>query len=397
MLTRSTFHYLIVTINYWAFTLSDGALRMLVLLYFYELGYNTLSIASLFLFYEMFGVITNLVGGLVGARLGLNRTMQIGTLLQIAALCMLLAPANWIIVPWVMASQALSGIAKDLNKMSAKSAIKWLVVDDQHDRLYRWVAVLTGSKNTLKGAGFFLGGLLMSWFGFDSAIIVLVLIVACGFVVCVIFLPNDLGQMKRKPKFKDIFSKSASINLLSSARLFLFASRDVWFVIALPVFLTQSYHLDHWQVGALLASWIIFYGLIQGLTPWLTGKKINASLSKLWLSILLIPPGLLAIFLPDISLFTLVIFLVCYAFCFAINSAIHSYLIVSLASRESVSMDVGFYYMANATGRLLGTIASGWFYLHYGISACLWVSAFMVLASVIASLPIPSSNTSTAT
>src|SRR5690606_9320458 len=152
----------LITANYWAFTLTDGALRMLVVLHFHGLGYSPLDIALLFLFYEFFGVVTNLVGGWLGAQLGLNRTMNIGLGLQIVALAMLLVPPAWVAVPWVMAAQALSGIAKVLNKMSAKSSVKLLVAEEAQGTLYNWVAILTGSKNALKGVGFFLGGALLA-------------------------------------------------------------------------------------------------------------------------------------------------------------------------------------------------------------------------------------------
>jgi len=163
--------YLIVTGNYWAFTLTDGALRMLVVLHFHQLGYSALEVAMLFLFYEFFGIITNLVGGWLGARFGLNRTMNLGLGIQIFALAMLLVPTSLLTLVWVMTAQALSGIAKDLNKMSAKSTIKLLVPDEQQGQLYKWVAILTGSKNTLKGVGFFLGGLLLTLLGFQGAVL----------------------------------------------------------------------------------------------------------------------------------------------------------------------------------------------------------------------------------
>ena len=146
-LDKSLRQYLLVTFNYWNFTVTDGALRMLVVLYFYQLGYSPLNIALLFLFYEIFGVITNLVGGWLGARIGLNRTMNIGLAMQVIALLLLTVPSEWLTIPWVMMAQALSGIAKDLNKMSAKSAIKTLIPHNQQGKLYHWVAVLTGSKN----------------------------------------------------------------------------------------------------------------------------------------------------------------------------------------------------------------------------------------------------------
>ena len=223
--------YLLVTGNYWAFTLTDGALRMLVVLHFHSLGYSPLQIAALFLFYEIFGIVTNLFGGYLGARLGLNRTMNVGLALQVAALLMLTVPAAMLTVPWVMAAQALSGIAKDLNKMSAKSSIKLLVPDNAQSTLYKWVAILTGSKNALKGVGFFMGGALLALVGFTGAVLAMAGMLAIIWLSSLLLLKKDLGKAKVKPKFKDLLSKSRAINVLSGARLFLFGARDVWFVV----------------------------------------------------------------------------------------------------------------------------------------------------------------------
>ena len=260
--------YLVVTGNYWAFTLTDGALRMLVVLHFHGLGYSPLEIALLFLFYEIFGVITNLVGGWLGAHLGLNRTMNFGLALQVVALAMLLVPAAMLTVPWVMAAQAMSGIAKDLNKMSAKSSIKLLVPADAQGLLYKWVAILTGSKNALKGAGFFLGGVLLMWLGFTGAVGTMAAVLALVWLASMVFLKKDLGKASSKPRFRDIFSKSRAINILSTARMLLFGARDVWFVVALPVFLSQTLGWSHMQTGGFLALWVIGYGAVQAIV-WL--------------------------------------------------------------------------------------------------------------------------------
>ena len=245
--------YLLVTANYWAFTLTDGALRMLVVLHFHALGYSPLQIAMLFLFYEIFGVITNLLGGWLGARWGLNRTMNIGLALQILALGMLLVPPAMLTVLWVMAAQALSGIAKDLNKMSAKSSLKLLVPGHAQDKLYKWVALLTGSKNALKGVGFFLGGVLLAALGFGGAVLAMAGALAVVWLCSLYWLRSDFGKAKAKPKFTELFSKSRAVNILSAARLFLFGARDVWFVVALPVFLAAALGWSHWQIGGFLA------------------------------------------------------------------------------------------------------------------------------------------------
>lgn len=382
--------YLIVTGNYWCFTLTDGALRMLVVLYFYELGYGALDIALLFIFYEAFGVVTNLFGGWLGARWGLNRTMNIGLGLQIIALGMLLAPAGWLTVVWVMVAQALSGIAKDLNKMSAKSSIKVLVPKGESGQLYQWVALLTGSKNALKGIGFFLGGLLLTTVGFHQAILIMTLALGAVWLFSLWQLGGDLGKANNKPKFSEIFSKSSEINILSAARLFLFGARDVWFVVALPVYLSSQFGWDHWTVGGFLALWVIGYGIVQSLAPHITGKRNHqipsANVVTLWALGLTALPAAIAIGL-QLSFYPLIILLgglILFGAVFAINSSLHSYLIVQFASKEGVSMDVGFYYMANAMGRLIGTLLSGWVYQEYGLIACLWVSCgFLALASII--------------
>lgn len=387
--------YLIVTGNYWAFTLTDGALRMLVVLHFHSLGYSPLEIALLFLFYEFFGVVTNLVGGWLGARIGLNRTMNIGLGLQIAALAMLLMPTAWLTVAWVMAAQALSGIAKDLNKMSAKSAIKFLLPADADSRLFYWVAILTGSKNALKGMGFFLGGLLLATLGFAGAVGAMAIGLTLVWLFSLMALGQDLGRASGKPKFTEIISKSRAINALSAARLFLFGARDVWFVVALPVFMSSQLGWSHTAVGSFLASWVVGYGLVQSMAPRLITLGGRRSAQRMdaaaWALALAALPALIALALsePAWQQNALVGGLLLFGAVFAVNSSLHSYLIVRHARADGVSMDVGFYYMANAMGRLLGTVLSGWLYQAYGLTACLWASCVFLLLAAILPLAMP--------
>ena len=405
--------YLVITGNYWTFTLTDGALRMLVVLYFNQLGYSPLNIAMLFLFYEIFGVITNLIGGWLGARLGLNKTMNIGLAMQVVALLMLTVPSGYLTVVYVMAAQALSGIAKDLNKMSAKSSIKLLVPktnilneqlinQSEHSnegKLYHWVALLTGSKNTLKGVGFFLGGLLLTLFGFQAALLIMAVVLFGVWLMSLWLLKKDLGRAKNKAKFSEIFSKSPAINILSAARMFLFGSRDVWFVVALPVYLAVTFNWDDWWVGGFMASWVIGYGVIQAIAPRITGKSKQQAKHETpdgraalkWATLLSVTPliiiaGLHFNFYPKEIL---IVGLLIFGAIFAINSSLHSYLIVSYADEDGVSMDVGFYYMANAMGRLIGTVLSGFVYQAYGLEACLWISTLFIILTALISLKLP--------
>ncbi|EHA1079239.1 organoarsenical effux MFS transporter ArsJ [Photobacterium damselae] len=393
--------YMLVTFNYWNFTVTDGALRMLVVLYFHQLGYSPLEIASLFLFYEFFGVVTNLIGGWLGAKLGLNRTMNIGLALQIIALSMLAVPTDMLTVIWVMLAQAISGIAKDLNKMSAKSAIKTLVPSDEQGALYKWIAILTGSKNALKGAGFFLGGFLLSWMGFSGAVIAMAVVLLAVFILSLCYLKGDLGKAKQKVKFSQIFSKSPSVNILSAARMFLFGARDVWFVIALPIYLGQVFGWDHLWVGGFLALWIIGYGIVQTLAPKVTGKAQGKTpdgrAAMGWAGLLATVTALIALLVtfnlsPQI---TIVLGLMIFGAIFAVNSSLHSYLIVSYAKEDGVSLDVGFYYMANAMGRLMGTLLSGWVYQTQGFVACLWVSVVFLVLTTIISVWLPKQSVAT--
>ena len=383
--------YALITGSYWVFTLTDGALRMLVVLYFHELGYSPLDIAFLFLFYEFFGIITNLFGGWLAARMGLSATIISGLFLQTFALGMLLVDSSYLTVAYVMTTQALSGVAKDLNKLGAKSSVK-LVAGDNQTKLYRWVAWLTGSKNALKGVGFFAGGAGLATIGFTASVVTMVLCVGVVGVVALLLLDTNLGKASFKPKFSELFSKSRQINLLSAARLFLFAARDVWFVVALPVFLQIELGWSSISVGTFLAAWVIGYGLVQAIAPKIT-NIVNEGLpdgraALLWgLPLVIIPVAMVIGLQQKSDPTTVLVFgLACFAVVFAMNSALHSFLITSYANSDGVSLDVGFYYTANAVGRLLGTVCSGWIYQAHGLAACLSVSAFFIALVLLISL-----------
>ncbi|MCU7893347.1 MAG: organoarsenical effux MFS transporter ArsJ [Candidatus Thiodiazotropha sp. (ex Ustalcina ferruginea)] len=389
-------NYMVVTGGYWAFTITDGAIRMLVVLYFHLLGYSPFEVAMLFLFYEFFVIVTNLVGGWLGARIGLNLTMHIGMGLQVLALSALTVPDPWLSVPYVMLAQALSGIAKDLNKMSPKASVKTMVSDGGESKLFKWVAVLTGSKNALKGGGYFIGAALLELIGFRGALAILAVMLLLVLIVTAFLLPSGLGKMKSKPKFSQVFSRIAAINWLSAARFFLFGSRDVWFVVGLPVFLYEVLGWTFTQVGGFLALWIIGYGIVQASVPKLVrrthhGRGPGGSTARLWAFLLALFPAAIAIGLQSgwPADQVLVIGLILFGIVFAINSAVHSYLILAYSDHEKVAMNVGFYYMANAGGRLIGTILSGLIYQLYGLAGCLWWSAGFVLLAAVLSFGLP--------
>ena len=381
-------NYATITGAYWAFTLTDGAIRMLVVLYFHQLGYTPLAIASLFLFYEFFGIITNLVGGWLGARFGLNITLHTGMALQVFALLMLTVPAEYLSIVYVMVAQALSGIAKDLNKMSAKASVKRFVPQNTSNTLFKWVALLTGSKNTLKGVGYFLGGLLLTLYSFQTALFLLAGGLFAVLLLTWFTLPHDLGKTKSKAKFSQLFAHEQVINWLAAARFFLFGARDVWFVVALPVYLNTALNWSYEQIGSFFALWIIGYGIIQVLTPKLLNYRKqyhtapNGKTAQHLATILFFAPAIMAITLYlNLDANTIIIVgLSLFAILFALNSAVHSYLIIEWSDHDKVAMNVGFYYMANAGGRLTGTLLSGLLFQYYGLIACL-IAASLFIAS----------------
>jgi MFS family permease len=394
--TSGVRNYLIVTLGYWAFTLTDGAIRMLVVLYFHELGYSAFAIASLFLFYEFFGIVTNLFGGWIGARMGINTAMYLGMAIQIGALMMLTVEPDWLTVAYVMVAQALSGIAKDLNKMGAKSSLKLLVPEGAGSRLFKWVAILTGSKNALKGVGFFLGGLLLAQYGFRGALYAMSAMLLVVMLAAMATLPSGMGRVKGKVKFTNLFSKNRDINWLSAARLFLFGSRDVWFVVGLPVFLADQLGWSFTLVGSFFALWVVGYGIVQAAAPRLVRHSHHhagpdGGTASLWALLLFFTVAGLTLglwqFEADSQL--LVIGLSLFAIVFAVNSSVHSYLILAYSQDESVVLDVGFYYMANAAGRLLGTVLSGLGYQSWGLLGCLVISTLFVALSTLLSMRLP--------
>ena len=397
-------NYMLVTGAYWADTLTDGAIRMLVLFYFYDLGYTPFQVASLFLFYELFGVLTNLFGGFLGARFGLKTTLFLGLGTQIIALSLLaFAPPSLLVVPYVMLAQALSGIAKDLTKMSSKSAVK-LVAGDTHGQLYRWVSLLTGSKNAIKGVGFFLGALLLTLVGFQTALLLLAGLVVSALVSALLLIKGDLGTPNAKAKFRQIFSNNRAVNLLAAARIFLFGARDVWFVVGLPVFFVQVLNWNFWLAGGFMAIWTIGYGAVQAATPGLIRRRVEgahepdgATAMRLAFGLAAFPAGIALALMNGIAPMVAVVGgLLLFGAIFALNSAVHSYLILAYTDSKKVAMNVGFYYMANALGRLSGTLLSGLLYQvglqmgpNGGLIACLWASVAFVLGAGGLSLLLP--------
>ena len=382
-------NYLIVTASYWGFTLVDGALRMLILLHFFKLGYSPFALAFLFLLYEFAGIVANLAGGWLATRFGVPAMLAVGQGLQVAGLVMLSAvdPA-WTAVAsviWVVAAQGISGLAKDFTKTASKSAIKASSAKES-GQLFRWVAWLTGSKNAMKGAGFFVGGLLLDMIGFRPALWLMAGLIGIIFVLGLVSLPRELGKAKSSKTVRELFAKSPGVNLLAAARVFLFGARDVWFVVGLPVFL----YANGWQfteVGGFLAAWTIAYGMVQALAPSLIsrsedGLSREVPAARLWAGLLTAVPVTLAFLLLDARDWpadvVLIAGLALFGLPFAVNSSLHSYLILAYAGSEKAAEDVGFYYAANAAGRLIGILLSGALYQLGGIVACLMGSAVML-------------------
>jgi MFS family permease len=408
--------YATVTGAYWGFTLTDGALRMLVLLYFHRLGYSPIDIAVLFLLYEAMGVVTNFFGGWIGSRFGLRITLFLGLTVQIGALVMLslLDPA-WVVAVsavYVMLAQALSGVAKDLTKMSSKSAVKLVVAASDQGGLFKWVAVLTGSKNALKGLGFLLGGVMLQTLGFVWSLWVMAGGLAIVLLAALALVRADLGRAKAKVTGRDLFSKTREINLLSAARVFLFASRDVWFVVGLPIFLYDQLGWSFDQVGAFMAAWVIGYGIVQAVAPRLLGHNaaIRApGLAKVWGTVLMILPAVIALpFVPaamdlvasrtgwtppaELGVAVLIGGLFVFGLVFAMNSSLHSYLIVAYSDADKIALNVGFYYMANAVGRFGGTFLSGLLYQMAGLPGALFMSSALLAIAVAITLALPRSG-----
>ena len=385
--------FALVTLAYWFFMLTDGALRMLVLLHFHTLGFSPLQLAYLFLLYEFFGMITNLTAGWIAKKIGLNITLYTGIILQILSLVILTQlDQSWnitISVIFVMATQGLSGIAKDLTKMSSKSSVK-LLAPDKKGKLFKWVSFMTGSKNAVKGFGFLIGALLLSFVGFENSLFFMASVLSIILLIILVCLKNDFSKIKKNTKFSEVFSKNKNINYLSLGRVFLFGARDTWLVVGLPIFLYSTLSdgtVDEnrkafFIIGTFMASWTIFYGFVQTITPNITKSNVLENKIKFWANSLILIPLILSIssyYLEDFIFTFTILLLFVFGFVFAVNSSLHSFLILQYTDKERVSLDVGFYYMSNAFGRLTGTLLSGLCFQLGGFTLCLLVAAILLL------------------
>jgi MFS family permease len=399
MSTHAARNYAIVTSAYWGFTLTDGALRMLVLLHFYRLGYSPFTLAFLFLLYEAAGVVANLVGGWLATRFGISRMLMVGLVTQILGFLLLSALSpEWtaaMSVAWVVLAQGVCGVAKDLTKTASKSAIK-ITAGQASGQLFKWVAWFTGSKNAMKGVGFFLGGLLLDQLGFQGALWAMAGLLGLILVGVVFSLPPMMGKSKASKSAKELFAKNSAINLLAAARVVLFGARDVWFVVGVPVFLYAS-GWTFTMVGGFLAAWTIGYGLVQAIAPSLVrrsddGLSHEVPAARHWSAILALVTVILCVLVwLDVSHleWVVVVGLGVFGFAFAVNSSVHSYLILAYAGSEKAAEDVGFYYAANALGRFIGTLLSGLLYQWGGLLYALLGSALMLIICWLVTLALP--------
>ncbi len=394
--------YLLVTSAYWGFTLTDGALRMLVLLHFFKLGFSPFTLAFLFLLYEAAGIVANLLGGWLATRFGITRMLMVGLSTQIIGFLLLSAVSpDWsmaLSVAWVVVAQGVCGVAKDLTKTASKSAIK-LTAGQVSEKLFKWVAWFTGSKNAMKGVGFFFGGLLLDTMGFQGALYLMAALLGVVLVGVFVALPRLMGQRKASGSAKEFFAKGSALNLLSAGRVFLFGARDVWFVVGVPVFL-YSQGWTFTMVGGFMAAWTIGYGLVQAAAPALVkkspdGLSAEVPAARLWTGVLTLVPLLLAALVlmaplePALMAWLVVVGLVLFGFVFAVNSSVHSYLVLAYSGSDKAAEDVGFYYAANAAGRFAGTLLSGLLYQWAGLLACLVGSGLMLLACFLLTIALP--------
>jgi len=398
-------HYAIVTAAYWGFTLTDGALRMLVLLHFHQLGYSPFTLAFLFLLYEAAGIVANLVGGWLATRHGITRMLTVGLVTQIAGFTLLsFLDPGWTAaaaVAWVVVAQGVCGVAKDLTKTASKSAIKVTAAQAREggaagSQLFQWVAWFTGSKNAMKGVGFFLGGVLLQTLGFRGALWLMAALLGVVLVGVVAALPRLMGKSKASTSAKELFAKNAGINALAAARVALFGARDVWFVVGVPVFLyAQGWTFT--MVGGFLAAWTIGYGAVQALAPQIVrrsadGLSREVPAARAWSAALaLVPAALAAAVLAEVPQLPWVVVggLAVFGVAFAVNSSVHSYLVLAYAGSEKAAEDVGFYYAANALGRFLGTLLSGLLFQAGGLVAVLGGSAMMLAVCALITWRLP--------
>ena len=375
---------------------------MIVLLHFFHLGYSPFILALLFLLYEFVGIFSNLTGGWLTSKFGIKRIILFGFSLQIIGILSLSFVDNswnlFLSLIWIIVFQGICGIAKDLTKTASKSAIKVSSETDSKGNLFKLVSWFTGSKNSIKGIGFFLGGFLIQLMDFKLALWFLLLLLLLGFIIISFFIPKTFGIFKPSKRITELLSKSSPINFLSLSRVFMFGSRDIWFVVGLPVFL-YSQNWSFWMVGSFLAIWTIGYGLIQGLTPLIINRSSDGiskevMASKFWVFILTIISGILFVelffnFLNIEKLILITAFLIIFGIVFAINSSLHSYLILAFSSSSKTTEDIGFYYAANAVGRFFGTLLSGLLYQFGSIELCLFGTFIFLVVCLFFTMYLP--------
>mmetsp|Transcript_19708 Transcript_19708/g.29246 ORF Transcript_19708/g.29246 Transcript_19708/m.29246 type:complete len:265 (+) Transcript_19708:113-907(+) len=196
--------FVIISSSYLLFTITDGAARLIVLLHAYNKSFSAFEVALMFTLYELAGVVTNLLAGIMGAKWGIKVTLLTGLLLQLVSYGLLFGwQDDWSkeqAILYVTMAQMWGGVAKDLTKLGGKTITKLVTPEEQETKLFKLVSLITGWKNSLKGVGYFLGSALLQ-ISYELALSVMMCLIVAAIPWALFGLDRSLGTAKKDERF----------------------------------------------------------------------------------------------------------------------------------------------------------------------------------------------------
>jgi len=367
----------IVALGYWSAALTNGALRVIVPIYFASVGVSISKIAFLFFLFKFAEIFAPMGIGVMLNRLGYKRTFIAGLVVHSVISSFYMVPSFVLLY--------IERFVRGLLYMADMSAVyvKHFSLKEKQRFL---INMILGLKEASKGIGMIGGGLLIAVLPIENTLLIFSAFTAVSAFVALWYLP-DLKEQVKLPVLKIWGAVDKKIKTLGLWFGLLNGGLDAWGVVVLPVYLTKVLGVTPAFVGTVMMAEYIFQGLIVTFFS----KYVNLHWEPrtlLILSGLLLIPVSLALSLAT-TLYPFLILVFVYMFFFSVAMVYYNYLMLDFASEEKTSLDLATYTTLTNIFKPIGVFASGLLAESMGFSSAYYLASLLILSSTLTCLALP--------
>ena len=367
----------IVALGYWSAALTNGALRVIVPIYFASVGVSISKIAFLFFLFKFAEIFAPMGIGVMLNRLGYKRTFIAGLVVHSVISSFYMVPSFVLLY--------IERFVRGLLYMADMSAVyvKHFSLKEKQRFL---INMILGLKEASKGIGMIGGGLLIAVLPIENTLLIFSAFTAVSAFVALWYLP-DLKEQVKLPVLKIWGAVDKKIKTLGLGFGLLNGGLDAWGVVVLPVYLTKVLGVTPAFVGTVMMAEYIFQGLIVTFFSKYVNLRWEPRTLLILSGLLLIPVSLALSLATTLYPFLTLVFV--YMFFFSVAMVYYNHLMLDFASEEKTSLDLATYTTLTNIFKPIGVFASGLLAESLGFSSAYYFASLLILSSTLTCLALP--------